>query len=112
MKKILALILALSMTFALVACGGGGEQASGDYDTREVEPGLQIYADGEFLADKISVGCSGAGTTLSPHGKPDWGSVAVRDMLYSKLLRIDGDSNIYLGTYRRMRKPRRGFPPC
>ena len=77
MKKILALILALSMMFALAACGGGGEQASGDYDTREVEPGLQIYAEGEYLADKIAIGCSGAGTTLSPHGKPDWGSVAV-----------------------------------
>ena len=105
MKKFLALLLALCMMFATLAgCGPKDDISAGNNEvsTREVEPGLQIYADGEFLAEKIAVGCSGAGTTLSPHGKPDWGSVAVRDMLYSKLLRIDGDSNIYLGLLKKM----------
>lgn len=97
MKKILTLILALSMMFVmLTGCGSSEQQANNNVSTREVEPGLQIYADGEYLADKISIGCSGAGNSLAPHGKAVWGSVAVRDMLYSKLVRIDGNSNMYL----------------
>lgn len=99
MKKILALILASAMMLVMLAgCGssGGSSASGGSYNAKEVEPGLQIYADGEYLADKISVGCSGAGNSLAPHGKAVWGSVAVRDMLYSKLLRIDGNSNMYI----------------
>ena len=96
MKKIFALLLALSMLFVLAACGGGGGSSNSDWYTGEVKPGLQIYESGSYLADKISIGCSGTGTSLAPHGKAVWGSVAVRDMLYSKLVRIDGDSNMYL----------------
>ena len=97
MKKILALTLALSMIFVMLA-GCGSKNAAEDTatSTKEVEPGLQIYADGEYLSDKIAIGCSGTGTSLAPHGKAVWGSVAVRDMLYQKLLRIDGNSNQYL----------------
>ena len=39
MKKLIALLLALVMVFALVACGNGGEQPSGDPGTPSSDPG-------------------------------------------------------------------------
>lgn len=98
MKKALALILATSMVFMLLAgCGSDNseQEANGtSVNAIEVEPGLQIYE--EYLADKITIGCSGAGTSLAPQGKPVWGTVAVRDMIFQKLLRIGTDTELHL----------------
>ena len=99
MKRMPALILAVGMMVALLAgCGGSGENTGNSIsvNAQEVEPGLQIYADGEYLADRITIGCSGTGTSLAPQGKPVWGSVAVRDVIFQKLLRIGTDTELHL----------------
>ena len=97
MKKIPALLLAAAVLLgALTGCGEKQTDAVERTGAQELGPGLQLYTGGGYPADKIAVGCSGAGNSLAPHGKAVWGSVAVRDMLYSKLVRIDGNSNMYL----------------
>ncbi len=97
MKKISALLLAAVMLLAMLAgCGEKPESGGTKPAAQELGPGLQLYTGDGYPADKIAVGCSGAGNSLAPHGKAVWGSVAVRDMLYSKLVRIDGNSNMYL----------------
>lgn len=99
MKRILALLLAVSTALVLLAGCGGSENAGNSVSAtkaQDVEPGLQIYTDGEYLAEKITIGCSGTGTSLAPQGKPVWGSVAVRDVIFQKLLRIGTDTELHL----------------
>ncbi len=106
MKKLLALFLCMSLALGLLAgCGSSSGSSGSDSDSNsvnsttssaDVAPGLQIYTGDEYLADKIVVGSSGAGTSLAPQGKPVWGSIAVRDMIFQKLLRIGTDTVIHL----------------
>ena len=97
--KILCVVLALCMSLMLLA-GCGDSSGSGSSGNKinssnvEMKPGLQIYD--EYLADHITIGSSGAGTSLAPQGKPVWGSIAVRDMIFQKLLRIGTDTELHL----------------
>ncbi|MBR5618236.1 MAG: transporter substrate-binding domain-containing protein [Clostridia bacterium] len=52
MKKILCLLLALTMVFALCACGGKGESPTADYVFLKEELGVETYAIGFRLGDE------------------------------------------------------------
>lgn len=108
MRKILALIVFLCMALSLLAgCGGetpseGDAGSPSDKPQSTLSPGLQIYE--EYLSDRIVIGCSGAGSSIAPQGKPVWGNIAVRDMIFQKLLRVDTSANVHLELLKELEK--------
>lgn len=112
MKKVLALILALSMLFTLCACGGGGDESK--QPQQSVSDGANaaeqdaavitgtandlVYLDGywpeEYLRDTIVVATSRDGGGFAPVGNSSWGSVDL--CIYEKLMVIDSQGDTHL----------------
>ena len=117
MKRILCLILTLAVAVSLLAaCGSSSgesadptEAAGGDPAgsnaisnsamtgglSKDTIPGFIVYSGDEYPAQKLTLGCSGAGSTFTPFGRPTWGSISVPELMFQKLLRVDNYGDIY-----------------
>lgn len=111
MKKIIALILSLCMVLALLAgctdgdsnstdsgdASGSAQTASTDSSpsaTQNAEKSGLVIRD-EYLAEKVTIGVSGDGSSLAPWGRAVFGQAEARNIVVQKLLRADTDGNIY-----------------
>lgn len=104
MKKIIALLLALSMLFAMVACGKPANDENPDpsgttpNDEVIVDDKTQLDQDVEkadtYLREKVTIATSGDGGTFNPYARAQWG--AVNFCIFQKLINVDSEGKIRL----------------
>lgn len=104
MKKIIALLLALAMLFAMAACGGtannetpdgSGAAPSGEVivdDKTKLDQNVE-KAD-NYLREKVTIAASVDGGTFNPYTKAAWG--AVNFCIFQKLINVDSKGKIRL----------------
>ena len=67
MKKIIAILLAASMTIALAACGGGQQASSGEAgsgEAKSVVVGSKDFTENEIVAEIYALALEDAGFTV------------------------------------------------
>ena len=67
MKKVIAILLAVSMTMALAACGGGQQAATGESgsgDAKSVVVGSKDFTENEIVAEIYALALEDAGFTV------------------------------------------------
>ena len=108
MKKLIALLLALSMLFALAACGGDKDKANND---EPVDNGPAVNEDVKvddktdfdqnvekadtYLRDTITIAGSSDGGTFNPFARGG-GFGAINMCIFQKLINVDSEGNIKL----------------
>ena len=109
MKKTVALILALVMTLALVACGGDKPTSSPPSSTpsnpttstpattdKPVEPEKPVDPDAWKYGGNLIVGTANAWTTMDPHqNNASVGNVLIAHHIYEHLAIYDADGKLY-----------------
>jgi ABC-type transport system substrate-binding protein len=105
MKKALTTVLSLCVILTLFAgCGGNAEAPPADTpppeDPQTAEPAPPAETGGlvirdEYLAEKVTIGVSGGGDSLTPWGRAVFGQAEARNIIIQKLLRADSSGNIY-----------------
>ncbi len=105
MKKIIALLLALSMLFALAACGSDKGNATNDgnetpsvTDKEEVKVDEKVDVEAvkaeTYLRDSITIATSADGGSFNPFSRGGFG--AVNMCMFQKLINVDSDGNVRL----------------
>lgn len=104
MKKIIALLLALAMLFAMAACGStANNETPDDPDTAPtdevvVDDKTQLDQNVEksdtYLREKVTIATSGDGGTFNPYARAQWG--AVNFCIFQKLINVDSEGKIRL----------------
>lgn len=105
MKKVLCLILAAVMVFALVACGGNSgsgnnTQPAGSSDTQASQAATDETAAPEAPADvekTVTVGIGNDPVSFAPWESSSAGRNAIMDIIYQKLIcsLADADTGVY-----------------
>lgn len=104
MKKIIALLLALAMLFAMAACGNtANNETPADPDATTTD---EVVVDDKtdldqnvekadtYLREKVTIATSGDGGTFNPYARAQWG--AVNFCIFQKLINVDSEGNVRL----------------
>ena len=100
MKKLCSLILALAMTFALVACGGGGSKEPAADPAPSIDapaPSYEAPEEGAKYAETVYVGYRTGMDTTDPYGTTNATTAFYTNATHSVLIKSDYDTGELVG---------------